>query len=162
LDRAAFSSGLWARSLAINLLALAACRFLLNNFEIHGVWAYALAAVGIELPTLLWWLTIQLWQAKAFSDSVADASYFGRLAWVALLVALTFVVPLALATSVPGLLVAEWISPLTINGFWTYVAACAITTALTIALRQSRPLKFMLGFLTREAREGTSQPVETN
>ncbi len=162
MDRAAFSSGLWARSLAINLLALAACRFLLDGFEIHGVWAYALAAVGIELPTLLWWLAIRLWQAKAFSDLVADASYVGRLAWTALLVALTFVVPLALATSVPGLLVAEWISPLAISGSWTYVAACAITTALTIAFRQSRPLKFMLGFLRGEARVGTSEPVETS
>jgi hypothetical protein len=152
---------LWARSLAINLIALAACRFLLNSFEIRGVWAYALAAVGIELPTLLWWLAIQLWQAKAFSDSVADASYVGRLAWVAVFVALTFVVPLALATSVPGLLVAEWISPLTISGLWTYGAACAITTALTIAFRQSRPLKFMLGFLRGEA-VGPSQPVETS
>jgi hypothetical protein len=123
---------------------------------------YALAAVGIELPTLLWWLAIQLWQAKAFTDSVADASYVGRLAWVAVLVALTFVVPLALATSVPGLLVAEWISPLTITGFWTYVAACAITTALTIAFRQSRPLKFVLRFLRGDAHVETPEPVETS
>jgi hypothetical protein len=162
LERAAHSSGLWARSLAINLLALAACRFLLNSFALHGAWAYALAAVGIELPTLLWWLTIQLWQAKAFSDSVADASYAGRLVWVAVLVALAFVVPITLATSLPGLLVAEWISPLTISGFWTYVAACAITTALTVAFRQSRPLKFMLGFLRGEARGGSPQSVETS
>jgi hypothetical protein len=153
---------LWARSLAINVVALVACSVLLDNVEIHAVWAYALAAVGIELPTLLWWLAIRFWQARAFSDSVALDFYVGRLAWVAVLLALTFVVPLALATSVPGLLVAEWISPLKIHGFWTYVAASAITAALTVALRQSRPLKYMAGFLRGEAREGTPQPVDTN
>jgi hypothetical protein len=152
VDRAAVSAGLWARSLAIDLLALAACRFSLSGFEIHGVWAYALAAVGIELPTLLWWLTIRLWATRGFPDSVADAPYVGRLAWVAALVVLTFVVPLVLATSVPGLLVAEWISPLTISGFWTYVGACAITTALTIGFRQSRPLRYMRAFLRGEPR----------
>jgi hypothetical protein len=161
LDGAVVSSALWARSLAIDLVALAVCRFLLGGFEIHGVWAYVLAAVGIELPTLLWLLTVRLWQRWAFSDSAGPDSYAGRLAWVGVLVVLAFVVPLALATSLPGLLVAEWISPLTISGAWTYVAASAITTALTLAFRQSRPLKFMAAFLKGEAREETSAPLET-
>ena len=156
----AVSSALWARSLAINLLALAVCRFALSGFEIHGVWAYALSAVGIELPTLLWMLTVQLGQAKAFSGWVEHASYVGIRVWAALLVALTLVVPLALATSLPGLVVAEWISPLTISGFWTYVAACAITTALTLAFRQSRPLRFMSAFIRGDRPKGTAQPDE--
>lgn len=160
-DRAVSESALWTRSVAINLLALAACRLLLNSFELHGVGAYVLAAVGIELPTFIWWLTVCLWQAKAFSDWVVDTTQAGRLAWVALLVALVFVVPVVLVTSVPGLLVAVWISPLRIGGFWTYAAACAITTALTLAFRQSRPLRFMRRFLKGAPPEGTPQPVES-
>jgi hypothetical protein len=120
LDRAAVSSALWARSVAINLLALFVCRLLLDDFELHGVWAYALAAVCIELPTLLWLLTVQFWQTRAFSDPAVLRGRVSQLVWVVALFALSLVVPLALATSVPGLLVAEWISPLAINGFWTY------------------------------------------
>jgi hypothetical protein len=164
MDRAAQSSALWARSLAINVLALAICRFVLDGFEIHGVWGYALAAVGIELPTLLWWLTVRLWQRTAFSDRgiEAVAATRGRsVVFVALLIVLVFVVPLALVTSAPGLLVAEWISSLTIDGFWTYVAACAMTTAHTLAFRQSRPLRYMLAFVRGERRDGIPQPLET-
>lgn len=163
VDRAAVSSALWARSVAINLLALFVCRLLLDGFELHGVWAYALAAVCIELPTLLWLLTFEFWQARAFSDSAVGRGRVSQLVWVVALFALTLVVPLALATSVPGLLVAEWISPLAINGFWTYVAASAITTGLTVAFRQSRPLRFVSRFLkaqvVEETSEGTSERI---
>jgi hypothetical protein len=137
------------------------CRLLLYGFELHGVWAYALAAVCIELPTLLWLLTFEFWQARAFSDSAVRRGRVSQLVWVVALFALSLVVPIALATSVPGLLVAEWISPLAINGFWTYVAASAITTGLTVAFRQSRPLRFVSRFLKprwlkRQARERLS------
>jgi hypothetical protein len=165
VDRAAVSSALWARSFAINLLSLAACRFVLNGFELHGVWAYALAAAGIELPTLAWWLTVRLWQAKAVSDwweRAAAASRVGGIAFAVFVAALAIVLPVALATSVPGLLVAEWISPLTIRGLGTYVAASAITSGLALAFRQSRSLRFASAFIKGPWSEGSPQPPETS
>jgi hypothetical protein len=152
-DRAAESSALWARSVAVNLLALFLCRLLLGGFEIHGVEAYAFAAVGIELPTALWWLALHFWHSEAFSQPLVMRARASAGMWTAGVIALTLVVPLALATCAPGLLVADWISSLDINGFWTYVAASAITAGLTIAFRQSRPLRFVLRYLDSPASE---------
>jgi hypothetical protein len=94
-----------------------------------------------------WWLTVHFWKATAFHNYALFDFRAGRWAWVSALFLVTIVAPLLLATSLPGLLVAEWISPLRITGVWTYVAASAVTAALTIGLRQSRPLRFLRGFL---------------
>ena len=125
----------------------AACRYLLGGFEIHGVAAYLVAAVGIELPTVVWWLAVQLLLAKGFDERFIDSPFVLRLVWIAAVFALALAVPIALATSAPGLAVAAWISSLQITGAATFVGACAITSLLTIGLRQSRPLRFARAFL---------------
>ena len=146
-ERIAHAAGLWSRSLAIDVAALAACRYLLGGFEIHGVAAYLVAAVGIELPTVVWWLAVQLLLAKGFDERFIDSPFVLRLVWIAAVFALALAVPIALATSAPGLAVAAWISSLQITGAATFVGACAITSLLTIGLRQSRPLRFARAFL---------------
>jgi hypothetical protein len=146
-ERIGGEAGLWTRSLVLNLVAVVACRYLFGGFEIHGVAAYLVAALGIEVPTVAWWLAVQLFLAKRFDERLADSSFFARLIWITLLLGLTIVIPVALATSAPGLGFAAWISSLTIKNASTYVGACAVTSALTIALRSSRPLKFTRGFL---------------
>jgi hypothetical protein len=122
---------LWAWSVVLDLLTLFLCAWWLSGFEIHGVRAYALAVIGMEVPAALWALAM----AFLFMKGRSAASVVG-------IFVLSLFVPLALAICQPGLFVAEWISPLDINGFWTYVAAIAITAVLTIAFRVSPPVRF--------------------
>lgn len=152
-ERIAGEAGLWTRCLVIDLLALAACRYLFGGFEIHGVATYLVAALGIEVPTVAWWLAVQLFAVKGFDERFVDRPLFVRHVWMALLLGLTFAIPLLLATSAPGLAVAAWISSLTIKNAATFVGACAVTSALTIGLRSSRPLRFARAFL-----RGPGQP----
>lgn len=146
-ERIGGEAGLWTRSLVINVVAVVVCRYLFGGFEIHGVATYLVAALGIEAPTVAWWLAVQLFLAKGFDDRLVDSSFFVRLIWIALLLGLTIAIPVALATSAPGLVFAAWISSLTIKNASTYVGACAVTSALTIGLRSSRPLKFTRAFM---------------
>lgn len=155
-DRAVQQTALWARSLVINLGALVLCRYLLTGFEIHGVWGYILAAVGLEVPTIAWLLLIRVWHTTAFAGDDLPLGEFlvARLVFVAMLVALTVVIPLVLATSAPGLVFAVWISPLKIAHVSTFVLACLVISGLTIVLRQSRPLRFIRAFVVGPGSKG--------
>ena len=75
-----------------------------------------------------------------------------RKIWRAALVMLMLVVPLALATTAPGIAVAAWLTSLKITQVWTFVGASSMTAALTIGLGPSRPLKFVWRFVTGFAR----------
>ena len=67
--------------------------------------------------------------------------------WAAAFITLTFVIPLALATTAPGLALAAWMTPLKIMGAWTFIGASAITVTLTICFGASRPLIFVWDFV---------------
>ena len=64
--------------------------------------------------------------------------------------------PVILSTCLPGLLVAEILSPnLKVEGVWTYVAACAIIAVLLMAIGQLRALRWLRAFL-RPPAKGTA------
>jgi hypothetical protein len=75
--------------------------------------------------------------------------------WLAGSYLLVLVVPLLLSTCLPGLLLAEWITPsLSITGTWTYIGACAITASLLLSVRQLRALTWVRAFLRGSAESG--------
>jgi len=53
---------------------------LAERIKQHAI-AYAVAAVGIELPTVVWWLTIRFWKATAFHNNALFDFRAGRWAW---------------------------------------------------------------------------------
>jgi len=102
---------------------------------------YLLGALAMEIPTVVWMLTSSRWD---LNESALWNSLPGRI----LLLAFILVVPLLLMTAVPALLTAEWISPgIAIDGFWTYLGACAITALLRLVAGKSVPLEYARGFL---------------
>jgi hypothetical protein len=129
-------AGRVVRIVVLNVLALLACRWLLSGFHLHGVGNVVLAAFLVEVPTLAWWTMV-----RRFPESdVASRLWVGRLLVVGI------VAPLLLATSLPGLVLAEALSQLRIVGFWTYVGASAIVAAVNL-LGPSLPLRFVRNFV---------------
>jgi uncharacterized membrane protein YvlD (DUF360 family) len=149
-DRILVGSGLAARTLCVNSLALFLCDLLLGSFSIHGVSAYLIAAIGIELPTLAWIALAHLGSDR-LERSIDNPGYESRAAstaWAAGVFTIWIMLPILLMTSVPGILVAVWLSPsLNVHGFWTYVDASAITATIILVLRNSRPFKGLRGFI---------------
>jgi hypothetical protein len=73
--------------------------------------------------------------------------------------AFVLLVPLLLMTALPALLTAEWISPgVSIDGFWTYLGACAITALLRVVTGGSIPLEYARGFLRPV--DGSAAPLD--
>jgi uncharacterized membrane protein YvlD (DUF360 family) len=142
----------WLRSVLLNAIALLSCRLLLSGFHIRGWMNYAVAAIVIELPSILWWFAFATWNRRVTLGGDKPPSPWSPL-WVAGSETLIFVAPILLATYVPGVLLAEWMTPMSIRGFWTYVSACAITAAILISLRGAEPLRRALAWIRATPKE---------
>ena len=125
----------------VNAAALILCGLVLSGVRIDEPSDYLLGALGMELPTLVWILSVSQWN---LDKSALWNSLPGRIA----LLAFVLVVPLLLMTALPAILTAEWISPgIAIDGLWTYLGACAITALLRVVAGKSIPLEYARGFL---------------
>jgi uncharacterized membrane protein YvlD (DUF360 family) len=135
----------WLRSTLLNGAALYVCRSLLSGIHLRGFTNYVFAAIAVELPAIGWWFAWLLWSRIAIEDK-HPLKRRSRL-WVITGESLLFVAPLLLATALPGLLLAEWLTPLQIDGVWTYVGSCAIIATILISLRGAWPLRYARRFI---------------
>jgi hypothetical protein len=140
------------RWLLVNSAALVLCGLVLSGVRIDKPSDYLLGALGMEIPTLVWILTVSRWN---LDKSALWNALPGRI----VLLAFILLVPLLLMTALPALLTAEWISPgIAIDGFWTYLGACAITALLRVVAGKSVPLEYARGFLRPV--EGSAAPLD--
>jgi hypothetical protein len=142
----------WLRSALLNAAALYICRLLFSGFHVGGPTDYSFAALVIELPAIAWWGCFVLWTRSVVRRGEHAPRWLSWM-WAIGGQALIFIAPVLLATYLPGLLLAEWLTSLRINGFWAYLGACAITAAILIALRGANPLFSARDFIR------TPQPV---
>lgn len=130
------------RAYISNALVLLVCDWLLSGFAIDGLGSWAIAAYGMVLPQLVWWATCKYLTPKVeAAESEEWDSRLQQITWAVGFGGTLLVCPILLATGLPGLLTAEWISPgLTIDGIWTYAASCGLSALILGVLGELRPL----------------------
>lgn len=149
-----------AKCLAVNAGAIFVCDLLLDGFAIYGVWSYVVAAIAIELPDRVFLAVVRLWFGRVM-EPMTDAWYVVRLVWAGAAFVLVFVLPLILSTRLPGILLADWLSPnLRIDGAWTYIATSAITMVVLIPFRQLGAFNWAYAFIRAPGMEN-EQPEST-
>lgn len=124
-------------------VALMICDFLLRGVTVDTFGSYVFAAVTLSLPTLFWLIAV----IPFLEIFVSESADFGMYRWQvtgmmlgAVLIFVVVVCPLLLMTSLPGVLVADWLTPgLAITGGWTYLWTCLITTTVLACCRQLQP-----------------------
>ena len=148
-----------AKCLAVNAGAIFLCSILLDGFAIHGFSSYALAAAGIELPSRAFLVVVRVW-GRLF-ESMIDAPYAVRLLTLGWWYVLVLVLPLVVSSCLPGLVLAEWLSPnLRIDGAWTYVVASVITMFVLMPFRQLKAFIWAYWFVRGTSEDADSHGVE--
>jgi hypothetical protein len=135
-------------SVALNSAAIFICDRLLSGFTVHGLSSYVVAAVAIELPTLAFMVVANFWLASLGLTTAREPWLVARWVWIGGSFVVFLALPLLVSTCLPGLLVAELVSPgLSIEGGWTYAASCAITAVILLSFRRLRALNWLRAFL---------------